>query len=107
MGQEASTDPKQIGRQAFVNRKQTSLHRYSVNKAPIRNVYQLLGVPAWIRVSLDHVLSSPGSDSPGVDGKTRADFRTEAAKEELVAEIVAEMRTKTYRPTPVRRVYIP
>jgi len=107
MGQEAATDPKQVGRQAFVNRKQTSLHRFSVEGATISNVYQLLGTPAWIRSALDNVLLRPGSDSAGVDGKTRADYRTEAAKEKLVSEIVAEVRSKAYRPTPVRRVSIP
>lgn len=107
MGQEAATDPKQVGRRAFVNRKQTSLHRFSVEGATISNVYQLLGTPAWIRSALDNVLARPGSDSAGVDGKTRVDYRTEAVKEELVAEIVAEVRSKAYRPTPVRRVFIP
>ncbi len=107
MGQEAATDPRRDGRQAFVNRKQTSLHRFSVEGATISNVYQLLGTPAWIRSALDNVLARPGSDSAGVDGKTRADYRTEAAKEELTGEIVAEVRSKAYRPTPVRRVFIP
>lgn len=104
MGQEAVTDPRKAGRQAFVNRKQTSLHRFSVKGATIHNVYQLLGTPAWMRSALDNVLARPGSDSAGIDGKTRAHYRAETAKEELVAEIVMEIRSKAYHLTVVRRV---
>lgn len=89
MGQMEMPDPDKAGRLAFVNRKQESLHRYGVEGAMIRNVYQLLGTPAWLRTALDRVLSHTGSRSPGTDGKTRDDYQTEDAKALLVSEIVA------------------
>lgn len=70
-------------------------------------MHQLLGTPAWMRTALDRVLSHSGSRSPGIDGKTRDDYQTEVAKSLLAAEIVAEMRSKAYRPKPVRRTHIP
>jgi RNA-directed DNA polymerase len=43
--------------------------------------------------------------APGVDGQTIADFA--ANVDEEVKRLVHELRTKTYRPQPVRRVTIP
>lgn len=43
--------------------------------------------------------------APGVDGQTIADF--EANVEDEFTRLVHELRTKTYRPQPVRRVTIP
>jgi group II intron reverse transcriptase/maturase len=43
--------------------------------------------------------------APGVDGQTIADFADREAAE--IHRLVHELRTKTYRPQPVRRVVIP
>ncbi len=107
MGMEVETETTRVGKLSFVSRKQESLHRYGVEGVTINNVYQLLGTTAWIRTALDRVLSHTGSRSPGIDGKTRSDFQTEDARARLVAEIVIEMRDKTYKPRPVRRIHIP
>ena len=91
----------------FVTRKQQSLCAFSEQGASFDNLYQLLGTPQWIRTALDRVLRNRGSRTPGVDGKTKADYDTGDRREALVQEIVAEMREKRYQPSPVRRVYIP
>lgn len=43
--------------------------------------------------------------APGVDGQTVADFASQV--EDELTRLVHELRTKTYRPQPVRRVTIP
>ncbi|MBP1468880.1 group II intron reverse transcriptase/maturase [Candidatus Chloroploca sp. M-50] len=69
------------------------------------NLYSLLHWDYWMRSAADAVLARPGSSTAGVDGKTRDDFKKHY--EEQLASLVGEMKTKTYQPTPVRRVYIP
>lgn len=94
-------------RPAFVTRKQQSLCAFSEQGATFANLYQLLETPHWIRTALGRVLQNRGSRSPGVDGKTKADYATTEQREALVQEIVMEMREKRYRPRPARRVFIP
>lgn len=69
------------------------------------NLYRLLHWDEWMRCAADAVLARPGSSTAGVDGKTRDYFRKHY--EEQLASLVADMKTKTYQPTPVRRVFIP
>lgn len=69
------------------------------------NLYRLLHWDDWMRSAADAVLARPGSSTAGVDGKTRDYFRKHY--EEQLASLVAELKHKTYQPTPVRRVYIP
>ena len=44
--------------------------------------------------------------SPGIDGITIREIKKEG-EEKLLKEIQAELKTKTYMPSPLRRVYIP
>jgi RNA-directed DNA polymerase len=73
-----------------------------------KRLYRLVCDPGWLRASVDAVLSNPGSNTPGVDGITKShiDSRTEG-RNRLVQELHAELRNETYRPHPVKRVYIP
>lgn len=43
--------------------------------------------------------------APGIDGQTIADFAEHLSEE--IAQLASELRTKSYRPQPVRRVEIP
>jgi len=45
--------------------------------------------------------------SPGVDGITIESLDTEGKVKEFLLEIQAELQNKTYKPLPVKRVYIP
>ena len=84
---------------ALAERAQTDPgHRFT-------NLYSLLHWDYWMRCAADAVLARPGSSTAGVDGTTRDYFRKHY--EEQLASLVAEMKHKTYQPTPVRRVYIP
>ena len=69
------------------------------------NLYRLLHWDEWMRSAADAVLARPGSSTAGVDGTTRDYFKKHY--EEQLASLIAELKRKTYQPTPVRRVYIP
>jgi RNA-directed DNA polymerase len=53
-----------------------------------------------------YLLAKANGGAPGPDGRTFADIEAEG-RERLLVELREELQTKTYRPGPVRRVYIP
>ncbi len=69
------------------------------------NLYDLMHWDKWINCAAQTVLSKPGSDTAGVDGKTRDYFK--ANYDRLITELREEVKKKQYKPQPVRRVYIP
>ena len=71
------------------------------------HLYRLICREEWIRTAIKAVLSNQGARTAGVDGMTKKTLATETAQAELVREIQAELKSKQFRPMPVRRVYIP
>lgn len=69
------------------------------------NLYQLLHWEYWIRCAAQTVLSRPGSRTAGVDSKTKDDFLNDYDRQ--IHAIVGQLKEKTFRPQPVRRVHIP
>ena len=57
-------------------------------------------------LSIAHRRCLINGGAAGVDGQTFADIEAYGVTKWL-GELVEELRTKTYRPSPVRRVYIP
>lgn len=68
------------------------------------NLYSLLHWDCWMRSAMDTVLARKGSQTAGVDGKSR-DFFKEHYESQLQL-LLEELKTKTYQPMPVNRVYI-
>src|SRR5262249_16186230 len=66
----------------------------------VRDVY-------WLRTSLEAILSNDGAKTPGVDGMTKEYLEGERSRALLVERIARELREGYYRPSPVRRIYIP
>jgi RNA-directed DNA polymerase len=61
-----------------------------------------------LETALASVAASDGSETPGVDGVTMNHIvNAEGGAQRLVAGICDELRAKSYRPQPVKRVYIP
>lgn len=71
------------------------------------HLYRLICREEWIHAALKSVLSNQGAKTAGIDGVTKKELASSSAKAEFVCELQAELRSKQFRPTPVRRVYIP
>ena len=73
-------------------------HRFS-------NLYDLLHWDYWMHISAERVLARPGSQTDGVDGQTRLAFKEDYERQMKI--LIDQLKRKTYKPQPVRRVYIP
>lgn len=82
---------------AFRSRQGRSFHR----------LFNLLRTKRLVEVALDKVLKNAGARTAGVDGVTKGDLTARKNRNQLIDEIWRELSTKSYRPAPVRRVYIP
>jgi RNA-directed DNA polymerase len=71
------------------------------------HLYRLVCQQEWIASALRGVLANTGARTPGIDGMTKEDLHSALACQSLVQEIEQELRTHSYRPSPVRRITIP
>jgi group II intron reverse transcriptase/maturase len=71
------------------------------------HLYRVICQQEWIGTALRGVLANKGARTPGVDGVTKEDLSSEKAKQALVQAIEQELRERSFRPAPVRRVSIP
>ena len=69
------------------------------------NLYDLLHWDYWMHLSAQKVLARPGSQTDGVDGKTRDAFKKGYAGQ--MTALIDQLKRRTYEPQPVRRVHIP
>ena len=69
------------------------------------NLYDLLHWDYWMHISDERVLARPGSQTDGVDKQTRIAFK--ADYEHQLTTLIDQLKRRTYKPHPVRRVYIP
>jgi RNA-directed DNA polymerase len=105
-----STDVVITDRDEMVSRKQMQLyHRAKIEHDPKQRftaLYGLLLWEPWMEVALQRVLTNAGAKTPGVDGITRERLKEPGAQQALLDELRTQLREGTYRPQPVRRVYI-
>ena len=71
------------------------------------HLYRLICRADWIRAALKSVLSNKGAKTAGIDGVTKKELSSETAQAEFVEKLRSELQSRQFRPTPVRRVYIP
>ena len=87
-------------RSLAIKAKYQSWHRFD-------HLYRLICRQDWIKDALDTILSNKGSRTAGIDGVRKKALQSDTAKAEFVKELEAELRSKQFRPMPVRRIYIP
>ena len=91
----------------WIKRTQEVLAFRSQQGRSFPRLYNLLLTKRLIEIALDTVLKNTGAKTAGVDGVTRKDLKARQSRERLIDELWTELSTKRYRPSPVRRVYIP
>jgi RNA-directed DNA polymerase len=89
-----------------VGKLQTALHTKAKNSPGYR--FYALYDKLYRRDVLDFafVRCLKNGGAPGVDGQSFADIET-YGREQWLDELTEELRSETYRPRPVRRVFIP
>jgi RNA-directed DNA polymerase len=92
-----------------VRRMQLKLHRWA-REDPARcfgDLYNLVYDPAFLVDAFARVAGNQGSRTAGVDGVTVGHVRLLFGVEEFLTDIGGELRARTFRPSPTRRVEIP
>ena len=69
------------------------------------DLYHLLYDGDWLRLAHDDVKQNAGSMTAGCDGINMTTFDEEL--EDNLQRITADLKSETFKPMPVRRVYIP
>jgi RNA-directed DNA polymerase len=73
-----------------------------------KRLYRFVCDVGWLRAGLEEVFSNRGSSTPGLDEVTKARIDAQSGgREALVQQLREELLNGTYRPQPVKRVYIP
>ena len=67
-----------------------------------KRLYNELCQETWLTEAWRRIRQNKGSKTAGVDGQTRDDV-----DEALIRRLADKLKKEEYRPTPVRRVYIP
>jgi RNA-directed DNA polymerase len=104
------TDIREIGMSLLppikVGKLQTALHTKAKNSPGYRfyALYDKLYRRDILKWAFIRCLRNGGA--PGVDGQSFADIEA-YGEEQWLDELTEELRNETYRPRPVRRVYIP
>ena len=70
-----------------------------------RELYHLLCNEVWLRVAAHSVFKNEGSETAGVDKKTKSNFLGDL--DGNIRRLRESLEAKTFEPMPVKRVYIP
>jgi RNA-directed DNA polymerase len=92
-----------------VRRIQGKLHCWAVADGDRRfdDLFNLVCVPAVLKVAWERVASNKGAHTPGVDGATVARIASQVGVDAFLQELREQLKSRTFTPTPVRRVMIP
>lgn len=107
-----NTDEPALGlyaAQRRVREIQTKLHRWASDDPHRRcdDLYNLVCDPAFVMVAWDRVRHNKGARSAGVDGRTAYAIEAEIGVEVFCDRLRQRLKTRTFRPVPVRERMIP
>ena len=79
------------------------------------DLYHILCKREWIEEALRHVLDNDGSQTAGIDGMSwkafndvdKSDFENEKFRQQFIDNLQADLKNRTFKPMPVRRIEIP
>lgn len=91
----------------WVLRVQQKLAHISQSGDQLTDLNHVLAWPRLVDLAVAHVLGNAGARTAGIDGMTRADYRTWEQRQALRDGLVRDFRRGGYRPSPVRRAYVP
>ncbi|MGB8384902.1 MAG: group II intron reverse transcriptase/maturase [Dermatophilaceae bacterium] len=104
------TDSREIGVSLSppekVEKLQAALHTKAKNSPDYRFYALYDKVYRWDVLAVAYMRCRENGGAPGVDGQTFKDIE-ECGLFQWLSELAEELRKETYRPQPVRRVYIP
>jgi RNA-directed DNA polymerase len=95
------------GLQRWLKRTQEVLAHRSLQGHSFHRLFNLMRTKRLVELALDRVLRNDGAKTAGVDGKTKRHLKTETSRAQFIDALWRDLTAKTYRPAPVRRVYIP
>jgi RNA-directed DNA polymerase len=72
-----------------------------------QDLWHLLSREDWMWEALNVVLANQGARTPGTDGMSKEDLKTETQKAGFIQSLREQLRSGTYLPSPVRRIWIP
>jgi RNA-directed DNA polymerase len=92
-----------------VRRMQTKLHQWASDDTARRfdDLFNLVYDPAFLVAAWERVASNKGARSAGVDGLTVAAVESRIGVAVFLGRIREALKTREYRPSPVRQVEIP
>jgi len=101
--------PTPIEAEARVLRMQAKLHRWATDDPQRRfnDLFNLVADPAFLLVAWRRVRGNRGAHSAGIDGQTAYSIEAERGEERFLADLRADLRSRTFRPVPVRERMIP
>jgi RNA-directed DNA polymerase len=89
-----------IGDQTALLARQDSDRRFD-------DLFNLVTDPAFLMVAWDRVRGNRGARSAGVDGQTAYYIRTERGTQEFLAQVRESLKSRSFRPLPVKERLIP
>jgi len=72
-----------------------------------QDLWHLLCREDWIWSALTNTLANTGARTAGIDGISSSDLKSGEKQTEFITNLRNEMKTGSYKPTPVRRTWIP